>query len=102
MTEETDTKHPCKQGPTLAVICEQLNGIEKSVEEIKTDQKALATAVTQAALNSAQYPSPQFVNKSIAKLDRHDLYFKVIWVALGCAWAVLLIVVSIMLNKLMA
>ena len=31
MTEETDTKHPCKQGPTLAVICEQANGIEKSV-----------------------------------------------------------------------
>ena len=102
MATDDAEQHPCKQGPTLAVICEKLEGIEKNIEEIKTDQKAITTAVTEAALVRAQYPSPTFVNKAIAKLDRHDLYFKIMWVALGCAWAVLLIFVSIQLHNVFA
>ena len=90
-----DDKHPCTQERVLATMCEQLKNIEADIKEIRDGQRVFMQSLSDSQTNSAKYPSPDFVNKSIAKLDRHELFFKIIWIALGGAWSVLLVILGI-------
>lgn len=92
--------HECGQGGTLAVICNKIEEIRKDIEDIKADQKEYLAKCQSADIDRAKYPTPAIVNKEIAKIDRHDTYFKLIWVALGCAWALLLVISSVVFHKL--
>lgn len=87
---DDEKKHPCNQEATLATICEKLVNIEEDIREIKDSHRVFMDSLTSSMTNSAKYPSPDFVNKAVAKLDRHDLYFKIIWVVGSFGWVILL------------
>jgi len=87
--------HVCSQEGVLATMSNQLKNIESDIADIKQGQRVFMQSLSDSQTNSAKYPSPDFVNKSIAKLDRHELFFKIIWIALGGAWSVLLVILGI-------
>jgi hypothetical protein len=92
--------HACGQGQTLAVICQKIEEIRNDIEDIKQDQKEYLTKCQAADISRAKYPTPDVVNKEIASIVRHETYFKIIWVGLGCAWGLLLLVAGVVINKL--
>jgi len=87
--------HVCSQEGVLATMSNQLKNIESDIADIKQGQMKFMVGLREREVNAAKYPDPEFVNKSIAKLDRHELFFKIIWIALGGAWSVLLVILGI-------
>ena len=87
-------EHKCSQEASFATICNQLKNIESDIKEIKDGQKTFMDSLTASLMNSAKYPSPDFVNKQISKLDKHETYFKIIGTALLIAWGLLLFLVD--------
>ena len=94
-----DTSHDCKQGASMSTICAKLENIESDISEIKVSQREFMEKMEKMMVNSAKYPSPDYVNKAIAKLDGHDLFFRIIWVVLGFAWVALLFVLDKMWGR---
>ena len=91
--------HTCSQEGTLAKMATQLTNIEEDVSEIKRGQAEILSTITAASIRSAKYPDPELVSKKLTMLERHELYFKIISVALGCAWAVLLLILGVLFQK---
>lgn len=87
-------EHQCTQEKVLATMCEQLKNIECDIADIKQGQMMFMAGLREREVNAAKYPEPDFVNKSIAKIDRHDTYFKIIGVVIAAAWGLLLFVVD--------
>lgn len=92
--------HNCGQGETLGIICTKIAQIQSDILEIKDSQKEYLEKAQQADVDRAKYPTPDVVNKQIAKIGQHDTYFKIIWAGLGCAWGVLLVLTGIIVQKL--
>lgn len=90
MTNKRIDLHECAQEKVLTTICVKLENIEKDILDIKQGQMIFMQGLREREIKAAKYPEPDFVNKSIAKIDRHELYFKIIWVVLGFAWVALL------------
>ena len=82
--------HVCSQEGVLATMSNQLKNIESDIADIKQGQMMFMVGLREREVNAAKYPDPEFVNKSIAKIDRHDTYFKIIGAALLAAWGFLL------------
>jgi len=82
MTDEgnmqNENNHTCGQGETLGVICTKIDQIQQDLLEIKSDQKEYLRTCQQADVDRAKYPTPEVVNKALAKLNSHDLFFKII------------------------
>ena len=93
-------EHECGQKTTLATICVKLENIESDVKEIKESQKMFESHVSNLVLDLAARPPSEVIKSSILKVDRHEIYFKIIWVALGGAWSILLIGIAIFLTNL--
>ena len=85
----------------MSVICSKLENLEKVISEMKETQKedmieirftqiAFMEKIEKITLNSAKYPTPDGVADSIRKIERHDTFFSIIWVALAAAWALLI------------
>lgn len=87
-------EHQCSQEGTLATICTKLENIEKDVCEIKTSQKVFIESLTSHEIRTAQYPTPEATAEVIKTVSRHETWFQIIWIALGGAWAILLIVLA--------
>lgn len=94
-------EHICGQGGTLGIICTKIEEIQKDLVEIKSDQKVYLSNSQKADIDRAKYPPPELVGKKVSQLDRHETYFKIIWVLLGCAWGLLLVVAAVVLPKLL-
>jgi len=82
-------EHDCSQEAVLATINERLKNIESDIADIKQGQMMFMVGLREREVHSAKYPDPEFVNKSIAKIDRHDTYFKIIGAAILAAWGFL-------------
>ena len=86
----TKTGHVCSQEGVLATMSNQLKNIESDIADIKRGQKLFMDALREHEINAAKYPDPDLVNKSIAKTDQHDTYFKIVGPAILAAWGFLL------------
>ena len=91
----------CRQGVTMSIICSKLESIEKTISEMKENQKEDMTEIrlTQIefrkriediALNSARYPTPEAVSTAMDKVKLHDAFFAVGGSALIIAWGFIL------------
>jgi len=89
-----EEKHTCTQERVLATMCEQLKNIVIDIRDIKDGQKLFMMGLNSAQLNSAKYPTPEFVNKAVAKLDKHETYFKIIGASMIAAWGLILFLVD--------
>lgn len=74
----------------MNTICIKLENIELDIKEIKDFQAIFMQRMEGIAINSAKYPSPEFVNKTVAKIDKHDTYFTFLGTGLILAWGLLL------------
>ena len=90
-----DDKHACTQERVLATMCEQLKNIESDIHEIKETQRSFMESTNVLMLDIAKRPSPENMAIAMSKLDKHETYFKIIWMALGGAWSVLLVILGI-------
>ena len=82
--------HPCTQEKVLATMCEQLKNIEADIKEIKDTQIVFMKNVNALMLDIAKRPTPEDMGKALSKIERHELYFKIIWVLGAVGWGALL------------
>lgn len=94
-------EHQCTQEKVLATMCEQLKTIESDIKEIKDGQKLFMDCMREHEKNIAQYPSPEEVKEADRKLRLHETYFKIIWLALGGAWSILLVAIGLYLKNVL-
>jgi hypothetical protein len=78
-----------------------LKGIESDIREIKDGQKLFMECMRNHENNIARYPTPEEVQEADRKLRLHETYFKIIWVALGGAWSILLIAIGLYLKNVL-
>lgn len=102
-----DFMHDCTQGATLAIICEKLDNIENSISEVKENQKEYI--ITQNKMNEriniitndlAKRPTSEEVRAAIKRVDAHDIFFAIIYTAVGAIIVVLVGLLSGFLYKL--
>jgi len=67
----------------MAMICEKLENLEKTIADIKCDQKEQLEKLEAIQLSLASRPDAKLLQKTIAKVNAHDIYFGLIGVALG-------------------
>jgi tetrahydromethanopterin S-methyltransferase subunit B len=93
-TERFEKDHNCAQGATLAVICEKLERIERSIAKIETNQDEYMKRINDISVADAKYPSPEDVSTMIRTLERHNTYFTIFGAALVSAWGLILLIAS--------
>ena len=86
--------HRCAQGATLAVICEKLERIEKSIMKIELAQDEYMRKTNEIVVSNAKYPSSDEVSVMIKTLERHNTYFTIFGAAVVSAWGLLIVVIN--------
>jgi hypothetical protein len=81
--DTTKPDHNCTQGATMAMICEKLENLEKTIADIKSDQKEQLEKLESIQLSLAARPDAKLLQKTIAKVNAHDIYFGLMGIALG-------------------